>query len=173
MANRICYTRDGDAEVRPAALEQRDQRRGGGDRRQLLAAGPARCHVRQHFLNLQERSEEGSPRTSSPTASGGWSPAVSSPGARHPWSPRRIPPYRGRNPARHGHGRWPARDVFGACWRLLRAEPVASVSRSVRGRCQSAGRDFPTSSSNLSAPGKTSLFPAGRADLGDGGGCDA
>src|SRR6266568_1589553 len=59
MANRICYTRDGDAEVRPAALEQRDQRRGGGDRRQLLAAGPARCHVRQHFLNLQERSEEG------------------------------------------------------------------------------------------------------------------
>jgi hypothetical protein len=29
-----------------------------------------------------------SPRTSSPTASGGWSPAVSSPGARHPWSPR-------------------------------------------------------------------------------------
>jgi hypothetical protein len=34
----------------------------------------------------------------------------------------------------------------------------------VRGRCQSAGRDFPTSSSNVSAPDTTSLFPAGQAD---------
>ena len=39
----------------------------------------------------------------------------------------------------------------------------------MRGRCQSAGRDFPTSSSNVSAPDTTSLFPAGQADLGDEG----
>ena len=35
----------------------------------------------------------------------------------------------------------------------------------MRGRCQSAGRDFPTSSSNFNAPDKTRLFPAGQADL--------
>jgi hypothetical protein len=90
IANRICYTRDGDAEVRPAALEQRDQRRGGGDRRQLLLPVVRDVMFGNSSSTCRNDPKRESPRRSSSTASGGWSPTVSSPGARHPWSPRRI-----------------------------------------------------------------------------------
>jgi hypothetical protein len=72
MAHRARYTRDGDAQVRPTALGRRDQRRGGGDRRPLVAAGSARGLFgnRRHFRILQERFDDEIASTSSPTASG-------------------------------------------------------------------------------------------------------
>jgi hypothetical protein len=59
-----------------------------------------------------------SPRTSSPTASGGWSPAVSSPGARHHQRADLCP--------RHPHDRRAARAAFRLNVRFI--EPIDATT---------------------------------------------
>jgi hypothetical protein len=61
VVNRKCYTRHGDAEIRPTALGLRDQRRVEviGDRWSLLILRDVMFGNRRHFRVLQERAEEG------------------------------------------------------------------------------------------------------------------
>src|ERR1700761_6720420 len=56
-------------------------------------------------------------------------------------------------------------------WRLLCTEPVANVNGACEGAAGPRAGIFPPRAAASHAPGKTSLFPAGRADLGGEGGC--